>query len=194
MTRTRVKICGLTRPDEARACHEAGADYLGLVFAGGPRLMDIAGATAVREAAPLARLVGVFADQPADEMAATASACRLDLVQLHGAEPDDVVADVAARTGLPVIKALRAGETASAAADYLLFDLPKGRAPSSGERDRLWREAAAAVAGGRSVFLAGKLSAEKKLDRIARLVSVPPALGPIVLTGHKAREKGDDQE
>jgi len=168
---TRVKICGLTDPDEARACHEAGADYLGLVFAGGPRLVDAEQATAIRAAAPGAELVGVFADQPVPEVVATASACRLDLVQLHGAETEDVVADVAARSGLPVIKALLSGETASAAADYLLFDLAKGQAPSPGERERLWKEAAAAAAAGRAVFLAGKLHAD---DVPAAVAAVAP--------------------
>lgn len=171
---TRVKICGLTRPEEARACHEAGADYLGLVFAGGPRLVDAERATAIRAAAPRAKLVGVFADQSAPEVAAIAAACRLDLVQLHGAESEDVVAEVATGTGLPVIKALRAGETVSAVADYLLFDLAKGQAPSPGERERLWDEAAAAVAAGRVVFLAGGL-------RAADVAAARSAVAPFAL-------------
>ena len=164
---TRVKICGLTVPDEARACLQAGADYLGLVFAGGPRLVDDATASAIREAVPAARLVGVFADQSVARVAAIAAACRLDLVQLHGGETDEDVVAVAAQTGLPVIKALRDGEPMSAAADYLLFDLTKGREPEPGERERLWEQARSAVAAGRGVFLAGKLQAEEVAAAIA---------------------------
>jgi len=156
---TRVKICGLTMPEEALVCRQAGADYLGLVFAGGPRLVDVATARAIRDAVPEARLVGVFMDQEADEVAEIAAECGLDFLQLHGSESEEDVRDVAARTGLPVIKALRADGTPSAAADFVLFDLPKsGGAPD--ERPRLWARAREAVEAGYRVFLAGKLIAE----------------------------------
>jgi phosphoribosylanthranilate isomerase len=168
--RTRVKICGLTDPADARACRAAGADYLGLVFAGGPRRVDATRAAAIREAVPDAELVGVFADQPLSEVAAIATACRLDMIQLHGNESEDVVAEVAGKTGLAVIRAVRVGESLSAAADFLLFDLAKGREPLPGERERLWQDAAAAAAAGRSVFLAGKLRVE---DVPAALAAAP---------------------
>ena len=157
---TRIKICGLTVPDEARACLRAGADYLGLIFAGGPRLVDVATARAIREAVPEARLVGVFADQAPTEVAAVATACRLDMVQLHGSESEAEVTNIATRTGLPVIKALRVDEPASAVADFLLFDLAKGGDGAHDERERLWAQARAEVEAGRRVFLAGKLRAE----------------------------------
>ncbi|MBU1676737.1 N-(5'-phosphoribosyl)anthranilate isomerase, partial [bacterium] len=100
-------------------------------------------------------------------VAAIVAACRLDLVQLHGGETDADVAAVAARTGRPVIKVMRAGEPVSAAADYLLFDLAKGRDPEPGERDRLWEQARSAVAAGRRVFLAGRLRTEEVTAAIA---------------------------
>jgi len=155
---TRIKICGLTLPADAVACREVGADYVGMIFAGGPRLVTTQTARAIRDAMPDTKLVGVFADQEVDHVVATATACRLDLIQLHGHESDREVSAVAVASGLPVIKTVRAGERISGTAAYLLFDLPKGRPPAADERDRLWAQARRAVDAGRQVFLAGKLT------------------------------------
>ena len=85
----RVKICGLTGPDDARAAAEAGADAVGLVFwAGSPRAVEPAAARRVAAALPPFVLrVGVFVDAPPDEMARLADDVGLDLLQLHGREP-----------------------------------------------------------------------------------------------------------
>ncbi len=155
---TRVKICGLTLPGDASACQEAGVDYLGMIFAGGPRLVRQSAALEIRKTVPGAKLVGVFADQPIESVVETASACSLDLIQLHGHESDSDVSAVASGSGLPVIKTLRLGERISEVADYLLFDLPKGRPPAEDEREQLWAQARQAVDDGRRVFLAGKLT------------------------------------
>jgi len=155
---TRVKICGLTLPADAIVCREAGVDYLGMIFVGGPRLVTTNTARAIRDAAPDTKLVGVFAAQEVDHVVATATACRLDLIQLHGHESDREVGAVAAGSGLPVIKTVRAGERISGTAEFLLFDLPKGRSPEADERDRLWAQARRAVDAGRQVFLAGQLT------------------------------------
>jgi len=155
---TRVKICGLTLPADAVACREVGVDYLGMIFAGGPRLVTTITARAVRDAVPDTKLVGVFADQEVEHVVATATACHLDLIQLHGHESDHEVNEVAAGSGLPIIKTLRVGERFNGTADYLLFDLPKGDPSEADGRDRLWAQARHAVDEGRKVFLAGKLT------------------------------------
>ncbi|WP_437891028.1 bifunctional indole-3-glycerol-phosphate synthase TrpC/phosphoribosylanthranilate isomerase TrpF [Phytobacter sp. V91] len=80
------KVCGLTRPQDALAAHEAGAIYGGLIFVpGSPRAVDIEQAKTVMAAAPL-QYVGVFRDTPVDTLVETAKQLNLVAVQLHGAE------------------------------------------------------------------------------------------------------------
>lgn len=101
--RTWVKICGLTRPEDARHAARSGADALGIVFAASPRQLDVGRASEILGAVPerIAR-VGVFADQPLEFVEEVARACRLDWVQLSGNEP----AELAATLSTSVIKAV----------------------------------------------------------------------------------------
>jgi phosphoribosylanthranilate isomerase len=104
---TRVKHCGITDLDDALAAVEAGAWALGLNFwPRSPRAC--APDAAARIGAALRRrveLVGVFVNQPLDEIAALAEAVPLSMVQLHGDEGPAFCAEVARRTGARVIKA-----------------------------------------------------------------------------------------
>ncbi len=68
--RVAAKICGLTRPDDARAAVRLGASYLGVIFAGGPRQVDPARARAIVEAAGQVPVIGVFGSQGEGEIAA----------------------------------------------------------------------------------------------------------------------------
>ncbi len=82
---TRVKICGITNLEDARAAVEAGADAIGFVFAPSPRQMTIASASAIRQHLPdSVAIVGVFVDEPVTDIVRTMTACRLDFVQVHG--------------------------------------------------------------------------------------------------------------
>ena len=80
-----IKFCGLTRPEDAAFAATLGASYIGVIFAGGPRALNVPRAMEVLSAAPrtVAR-VGVFADQSAEEIAGIASVLQLDALQLHG--------------------------------------------------------------------------------------------------------------
>ena len=112
-----VKICGIRAVAAARAAATAGADLLGFNFAPvSKRRVDRAVAQAaiqaVREQPPAAgrpAMVGIFVNQPPDEVAALAQECRLDYVQLSGDEDAAYCWAVAALAGLPVIKAVRLG-------------------------------------------------------------------------------------
>jgi phosphoribosylanthranilate isomerase len=87
MKQVRVKICGLTSAEDAYCALRHGASYLGFIFAESPRRVypeDIA--PWVDELRQEAELVGVFRDQPPEEVARIVEALDLDLVQLHGSE------------------------------------------------------------------------------------------------------------
>jgi phosphoribosylanthranilate isomerase len=107
MTRTFVKICGITTAEDALRAVEAGADAVGFVFYPmSPRRVDLARAAEVaRELPPFVARVGVFVDATRDEMARTADVVGLDLLQLHGDEPPDGLEDLPRRA----LKAIRVG-------------------------------------------------------------------------------------
>ncbi len=103
--RTRVKICGITRTEDAAAAAALGADAIGLVFyAGSPRHVEVARAAGIAAELPVfVQAVGLFVDAGAAEIAAVLGRVRVDILQFHGDEPP---ADCR-RFGLPYIKAVR---------------------------------------------------------------------------------------
>jgi len=105
MSHLRVKICGLTSLDDALWAAEAGADALGLIFVEGtPRYVTPAAAAAiVAGLPPFVCPVGVFWDHPPAHVAAVVAECGLGAVQLHGAEPPEVVA----AAPVPVLKSIK---------------------------------------------------------------------------------------
>ena len=81
-----IKFCGLTRPEDATQAVVHGASYVGVIFAGGPRMLAAEQAgVVVRDVPADVRRVGVFADQSPTEIARVVDLLRLDVVQLHGA-------------------------------------------------------------------------------------------------------------
>ncbi|WP_407330668.1 bifunctional indole-3-glycerol-phosphate synthase TrpC/phosphoribosylanthranilate isomerase TrpF [Enterovibrio sp. 27052020O] len=85
------KVCGLTRPEDAKAAYDAFANYGGLIFAEkSPRYVDLEAARKVMEGAPL-EYVGVFQNHEVDHVADTAKALQLAAVQLHGEEDADYI-------------------------------------------------------------------------------------------------------
>lgn len=93
------KVCGLTREEDARSAHEAGAIYGGLIFAeGSPRQVDVEQARLVMAGAPL-KYVGVFRNNTVSDIVTYANALNLQAVQLHGDEDQTFVA--ALRAELP---------------------------------------------------------------------------------------------
>ena len=86
-----VKICGLTRVEDAVACAESGADWIGLNFhPGSPRYVAPAQAAAIIAALPPSvAAVGVFVDRPPPRWPSWRRICGLGIVQLHGQEPPE---------------------------------------------------------------------------------------------------------
>jgi phosphoribosylanthranilate isomerase len=103
--RTRIKICGITRVEDARTAVELGADAIGLVFyAPSPRYVGLEQACAIAAAIPpFVSIVGLFVDPTAKDVESVLRTCSIDLLQFHG----DEVPDFCDGFGLPYIKAMR---------------------------------------------------------------------------------------
>jgi phosphoribosylanthranilate isomerase len=88
-----VKICGITRPEDAQLAVDLGASAIGFIFyKPSPRyIAPERAAIIVQELPPFVTTVGVFVDAPVDEMNAVANLCHLDRLQLHGSEPFDLM-------------------------------------------------------------------------------------------------------
>jgi phosphoribosylanthranilate isomerase len=111
----RVKVCGITRPQDAELAVELGAWALGFIlWPGSKRAADPAVAAGI--AAAMRRrvlLVGVFVNATLEEVAGHAEALQLSHVQLHGDEGPSYCAEVGRRTGCKVIKAVRITDASS---------------------------------------------------------------------------------
>ena len=103
-----VKICGIATVDDVRACAGAGANYMGLVFfEKSPRNITIPAARDLALAAPMGLAKVALVVNPSDaELDAITGTVPLDMIQLHGRETPERVAEVKARYGLPVMKAV----------------------------------------------------------------------------------------
>lgn len=160
--RTRIKVCGLTRLEDALSAAELGADYLGFVFAPSPRRLDRAAARRFWDDLPpgVAR-VGVFRDQKAREVAATVAEFPVDYIQLHGSESPAICRSFSQ----PVIKAfsprsveeLSVLELYRGVAGIFLIDLPKENSTAELLPLEVGRAAAAL---GKPTLLAGGLDPE----------------------------------
>ena len=144
-----VKICGINSEDAAMAAMSAGADALGYVFfPPSPRHISLNGATTLTERVPDSILkVGLFVEAGDEALENAIKAGRLDVIQMHGKESPERVAEVKEKFGLRVMKAVSvstsddidaAAENFDGVADFLLFDakppkesiLPGGNAVS----------------------------------------------------------------
>ncbi len=170
MPRVQVKICGVTRPQDAVAAVQAGADAVGLVFdPSSARAVDAATARCIADTLPpFVSLVGLFVDAEPARVASLAAELPLHLLQFHGAER---VADCA-RHQRPYIRALPVGarfDLAAAEAAWpdawaLALDSPRGGGSGSVFDWRVLGPAAA-----RRHIVAGGLHAGNVADCIAAL-------------------------
>jgi phosphoribosylanthranilate isomerase len=143
---TRVKICGITRPADARLAADLGAWALGMVFwPGSPRVCAIDDAEAIgAEFRRRLQLAGVFVNATLDEVAATTDRCGLTLVQLHGDEGPAYCREAARRTGCRVMKAVRVRDAAQVRdlqrfhTDFHLLDAYSPRTPGGTGETFAW--------------------------------------------------------
>ena len=128
----RVKICGLSRPQDVEAVARAGAAYAGFVFfPKSPRNVSAEQAAGLAGEVPVGICkVGLVVNASDAELDAILDAVPLDMLQLHGKESPERVSEVKARYGLPVMKAIGIADAEdlpqidaySAVADQLLID------------------------------------------------------------------------
>jgi phosphoribosylanthranilate isomerase len=166
-----VKICGITTAEDAQAAVEYGASAVGFVFwPESPRYLEPGRARAIIATLPSSvTAVGVFVNQPASDVNRVVILARLTAVQLHGDETPAFAAEMTR----PVIKAVSVDGDAPAVAGWpesvmLLVDAkdPVRRGGTGIRADWL---AAAAVARGRRLLLAGGLTPENVADAIAQV-------------------------
>ncbi len=162
--RTRVKICGITRPEDALAAVRQGADAIGLVFyPPSPRAVTPQQAAAIANSVPpFVTVVGLFVNAGRETVADVLARARLDLLQFHGDESPEQCEG----HGRPYIKAVRMrdevdlhqlSEQYAGAAGLLLDTYMKGRPGGTGEAFD-WERIPRDLAG--YLVLAGGLNAD----------------------------------
>lgn len=175
-----AKICGLSTPETVAAALDGGAAFLGFVsFPRSPRHVALEAAARLAEPVRGRAKIAVVVVDPSDaELDAIAAVLKPDLIQLHGRETPERAAEVKARTGAGVIKALpvsipadlEAAAVFAEVADHLMFDAkpPAGSALPGGVGARFDWDLLAGRTFARPWFLAGGLSAENVAEALAR--------------------------
>lgn len=188
-----AKICGLWTPETVDAAVEAGAGFVGFVtFPRSPRhieSLDLLKAMGARVPRTVVR-VGLFVDADDALIEARLATGAIDMLQLHGAETAERVAALKARTGKPVIKAIKVAAPADVergieayadVADRLMFDAADGTLPGGNAKAFDWT-----FLSGRTVprpwFLAGGLNP----GNVAEAVRVTGARAVDVSSGVEA--------
>ena len=105
MASTRIKICGMTRPEDARTATDCGADAIGMIFyAGSARAVTVEQAVEVAAVVPpFVTIVALFVNEPAASIERILGSVPIDLIQFHGDESPEFCQQF----GRPWIKALR---------------------------------------------------------------------------------------
>lgn len=187
--RTRVKICGITRLEDALKAVSAGADAIGLVFyPPSPRYLSPEQAKEiVRRLPPFVTVTGLFVDAPAEDVLRIARQCSLDLLQFHGDETPEYCEQFAR----PFMKALRMKpgidllqeSSRFAGARALLLDTYRSGVPGGTGETFDWTRVPEALAG--RIVLAGGLNCDNVTEAIRRLRPFA-----VDVSGGVEREKG----
>ncbi len=193
--RTRVKICGITRPEDAMAAIEAGADALGFVFyPPSPRYVEVArAASIIRQLPPFVTSVALFVNADRETIAEVIRETGIDLLQFHGNECPDYCAE----HGRPWIKAVRMKDDLDldkvvrdhAGARALLLDAYRPGVPGGTGEAFDWGRIPAELAG--RIVLAGGLTPDNVADAVRQVkpYAVDVSGGVEASKGIKDREK-----
>jgi phosphoribosylanthranilate isomerase len=191
---TKIKICGITRLEDAQLCAELGADFLGFIFVpSSPRYIEPEKAAEITSRVKGPKFVGVFRDESLDTIHRITHRAGLDLIQFHGTESDEDIHTL----GLPSVKALRVGEalpdtSSHPSADWLLFDTFDARRDGGTGRHFDW-SLLALYPRTKPFFLAGGLGPENAAAAISLVrpdaidVSSGVESAPAIKDPHKLR-------
>ena len=186
----KTKICGVTTPADALMAAEEGADMVGLIFARSPRRVDVTTARDILRRLPHSvEAVGVFSDQPLDEVKSVLAATNLQVAQLHGSE----TREFALALGVKVIKTFTSftDATLKQLADFdsyaYLLDVPKGE----NERTRIDLDWAVVAKKYGRIIASGRLTPETAFDvcRKLRPWAVDVCSATEIVPGRKDRAK-----
>ena len=180
----KIKICGITRPEDAVAAAEEGADFVGLIFAKSARKVDVKAAQDILWTLPKGvEAVGVFMNQTLEEVRRILDATGLKIAQLHGDESVRFCKEL----GAPVIKTFDTFNDGTLErlkkfdAFAFLLDLPKGGgAGARAQVDPQWAVLAKRYG---KVLLAGKLTP----DNVGEMIRKVRPWGVDVSTGVEQR-------
>lgn len=173
ISRTRVKICGLKRLDDALFCADLGADSIGLVFhPPSPRLIDLDAATRIRQSLPpFVTVTALFLNEQQDWMTRVVESVQPDCLQFHGDEP----VEICEQFKLPYLKSVPMGTVENSrqyadqypgAQGFLLDSNVAGRMGGSGDTFD-WSKIPTSF--GSPVVLAGGLNPHNVAEAIARV-------------------------
>jgi phosphoribosylanthranilate isomerase len=191
----RVKICGITSFEDARAAVDAGADALGFIFfKGSPRYVELKiAADIIHKLPPFATTVGVFVDETAENIARICRDAGLAAVQLHGKEEPSFCSEIQAKT----IKAFRVKDQSSLSelpkyhvSAFLLDSYVPGQMGGTGAKFN-WDLAVQAKTLGTPIILAGGLTVENIADAVAKVrpFGVDVSTGVEISPGRKDHAK-----
>ena len=166
---TKIKLCGMTRPCDMEAANRLQPEYIGFVFAKKSRRYVSPERAAELKALldPAIRAVGVFVQEPPDQVAALLNTGVIDLAQLHGDEDEAYIQTLRGMTDKPIIQAFRIDSEADIAAarassaDLVLLDSGAGGTGTTFDWTLL-RDI------GRDWFLAGGLGADNAAEAVRR--------------------------
>jgi len=190
----RIKICGITNPDDASAAVEAGANALGFIlYEASPRNISLTvAAQIIRNLPPFVARVGVFVDAPEQFVRAAIAECRFDTLQFHGNESPEFCQSFPLKT----IKAVRirsaeslSGLSAYQTSAWLLDSFVPDKIGGTGEKFN-WDVASAAKKFGRPIILAGGLTPEN----VARAVQQVRPFAVDVSSGVESKPGKKDHE
>jgi len=131
---TKVKLCGLTRPCDIQSVNELKPDYIGFVFAQkSKRYVSPEKAAELKQLlSPEISAVGVFVNEPAENVASLLNCGTIDIAQLHGKEDEEYIRQLRSLTAKPLIKAFKVDDQTdisiyeNSSADFILLDSGAG--------------------------------------------------------------------
>ena len=168
-TKTKIKMCGLRRPEDIEAVNELKPEYIGFVFfPGSKRYVTPETAKALRAGLePGIKTVGVFVDGDPETVARLLEEGVIDIAQLHGHEDETYLAELRKKTDKPLIRAFRirsaedAQQAQASTAEQILLDAGAGDGKTF---DWSWLKEVT-----RPYFLAGGLNPENAGEAVKKL-------------------------